>query len=238
MGLPAAAQQLTLEQIVQQLTAAQNRNRASVRPHVSTRSYHVSKSGNERGAVTAVLHRPAPGQMSYDILASTGGVPEKAVRKSLEKEVQLTREPSISEMTPRNYQFTYLGREPMNGIDCYVLGISPHERGKELLKGKIWVDAQQFLVRRLEGSPSKNPSFWVKDVDLAMTFGEVKGVWLQLQSDVKLNIRFAGEYLVRAQNTSLSLSERPVEIAQKQRRLRRATSNTGAYLRISPATQR
>lgn len=234
----AGAQDLSLGQILQQMSVAQTRNRANLRPYVSTRDYQVTKAGDERGAVTAVLHRPAPGQMSFEIVDSTGGFTEKAVRKSLEKEVQLTREPTISEITERNYAFELLGRERLNGIDCYVLKITPHERSKDLLDAKVWVDAQRFLIRYVEGSPSKNPSFWVKDLQLAMTFGEVQGVWLQVRSDVKLHVRFAGDYAVRAQNTSLALSEAPVEVARKQRPSRRSVTNAGAYLTMGSGTQR
>lgn len=234
----AVAQDMTVDQIVEQLTLAHLRNRAAQPPHTATRTYLVTKSGDDRAALTAILHREAPSELSFQIVDSTGGMAEKAVRKSLEKEVQLTREPTISEVSSRNYSFELLGRETLNGNDCYVLKITPHERSKDLVEGKIWVDTRRYLIRQLEGSPSRNPSWWVKDLDLKLTFGEIEGIWLQLRSEVKLHIRLAGDYVVHAQNTSLLLMERPVEVAQKQRLFRRITPTAGVFLRPGPGMQR
>jgi len=231
------AQQLTVDEIVQRLTAAHSQLRTVQRPHVSTRSYHVTKSGDDRASMTAILRRPAPAEMSFQIVESTGGTAENAVRKSLEKEVQITREPSISEVSPRNYEFTLLGQESLDGKDCYVLRITPHQRSKDLVEGRIWVDRNRFLIRKLEGKPSKNPSFWVKDLNLTLSFGEMNGVWVQLRSDVKLHIRLAGEYQVQAKNVSLTLLAPPVEIAQRQRAFRRTATRPAVYLRPAAGMQ-
>jgi hypothetical protein len=233
----AGAEELSVDQIVQRLTVAQSRNHADERPYISSRSYRVTKAGTERAAMTAIMRRPAPAEMSFQIVDSTGGVPEKAVRKSLEKEVEIIREPSISEVTARNYRFEWLGRERMNGVDCYVLKVIPRERTKDLIDGRIWIDAQTFLIRRMEGKPAKSPSWWIKDLDLQLTFGEVLGVWVQLRSEVTLHIRFAGEYVVQAQNTSVALLDHPLDIAKKQRLFRRYTP-TGAYVADAPSARR
>ena len=40
-------------------------------------------------------------------------------------------------------------------------------KNKFLYRGKIWVDAKDFAVVRIEGEPAKNPSIWIKKTEIA-----------------------------------------------------------------------
>ena len=47
--------------------------------------------------------------------------------------------------------FALLGRETIDGHDCYVLQLSPKREAVELVRGKAWVDASNFELRRIAG---------------------------------------------------------------------------------------
>jgi len=53
------------------------------------------------------------------------------------------------------------------------------------LLGQIWVDASTFRIRRIEGTPAKNPSIWIKNIHITMQFAELSGAWIgyNLQSE-------------------------------------------------------
>src|SRR5207302_1844416 len=55
------------------------------------------------------------------------------------------------------------------------------------------VDARTFLIRKVEGSPSKSLSFWLKDVRLVFHYQDVNGMWLRTASQAKARVRFSGE---------------------------------------------
>jgi hypothetical protein len=155
---------------------------------------------------------------------------EHAVRKALEKEAQLARTPEVSEITPRNYTFELLGNQILPGGGCYVVRIKPRERSKELLDGQIWVDTTTYQIRRVEGRLAKNPSFWVKQLDLVINFDEVSGMWLKTSSDAVARIRWAGEYRVTAQDSGVTLL-RPAVVARKAAppsRIRRTAAGLAA----------
>ncbi len=40
--------------------------------------------------------------------------------------------------------------------------VEPQTNNKLLFRGRIWVDAEDFAVVRIEAVPAKNPSFWTK----------------------------------------------------------------------------
>ena len=65
---------------------------------------------------------------------------------------------------PQNYDFRLLGTDETEGRPSYVLEISPKTKNQFMIRGRTWVDAVAFAITRLEGSPAKNPSFWIRSV--------------------------------------------------------------------------
>jgi len=190
---PAAAQDVTT--IVSNMVQAQRANRAQHTAYEVTRNYQVFKpeNPNSTSKVVAEVDFLPPGAKSFKITQSTGGMVEHVVRKSLEHEVELTQDPSESEYTPANYDFTLVGRDVVDGSQCYVLQLKPKHDSKDLLNGNAWVDAKTFLIRKVEGSPSKSLSFWLKDVRLTFRYQDVDGMWLRTSSQASAHVRFSGE---------------------------------------------
>ena len=58
--------------------------------------------------------------------------------------------------------------------------------------GRIWVDAADFAVVRLEGEPAKNPSFWTKDSKIEQTYSKVNDFWLPAFNRSASAIRLGG----------------------------------------------
>ncbi len=56
------------------------------------------------------------------------------------------------------------GTDEVRGRLAYVISITPKTSNKYLSRGKIWVDADEYAIVRIEGEPAKNPSFWFKSV--------------------------------------------------------------------------
>ncbi len=181
--------------IVARMVRAQAENRARMHPYMVNRTYQVFGHGEHeksKSEVTANIQFLPPNRKSYTIDKSSGGTAENVVRKALEKEVELSKDPSITAMNGENYDFSLIGEETNDGVTSYVLGIAPRRETKELLKGKIWVDKSNYLVRRVEGEPGKTPSWWVRSVHLVITFAENGGMWLQNSSVAKANLRIVG----------------------------------------------
>jgi hypothetical protein len=185
-----------LNAIIQRVEEAQLQNRQQVRPYSVTRDYLLY--GNDpdhiKGHIVAKVNFLPPNQKSYDIAESTGGFQEKVVRRVLDHEVDVTRDPQDTWLTSRNYNFELLGEQQLNGRRCYLLRSFPKRSDKNLMKANIWVDAASFRILRLDGEPNKSPSFWVRDVHIILDFGDVSGMWLQIHTQATAHVRFAGDY--------------------------------------------
>ncbi len=197
-----------LQTIVQRMTEKLEQNHANIRPYTVTRAYTLYGHG-ETAPKTQVLARVnflPPNQKSYDIAQTSGGMGEKVVRKVLEHEVEIAKDPESAMMTEQNYNFALVKRDSFKGRDCYLLHASPKRDDKRLIKADVWVDSASFEILHLEGEPVKSPSFWLKDVHITFDFGEVSGMWLQTASQATAHVRFAGDYKMHAQDLSLEIT--------------------------------
>jgi outer membrane lipoprotein-sorting protein len=209
LAASATAQELTADEVVARMVQAQQQNRQQAAAYVAERQYHVYKNENTKNdsQITAEISFLPPGDKTFAIKKSSGGMAENVVRKALEHESTMARNPGISSMTPENYAFELTGKAVVGDRLCYVLAITPKRETKDLIKGYIWVDAQRFMVRRAEGKPAKNPSWWVKDVTVRVEYNDVDGVWLQTASTATAKIRLAGDYTLNSQHVRLQRAE-------------------------------
>lgn len=209
MSANLSAQTPDTNTIVDNMVRAYKENRANIRAYRVSREYQVF-GGDQKKAkseITALIDFLPPREKSFKIEKSTGGMAERVVRKALEKEVELTKTPQVTEMTPANYDFVYVGEQTVSGYHCYAMDITPKKASKDLLVGRIWVDAERFLVRLIEGKPSKSPSFWVKDVKVKLTYADRRGIWVQTSSEATANVRFAGVFNLIARDTQFLTEE-------------------------------
>jgi hypothetical protein len=204
--LPGVSQApVTADAIVENMVIAYAENRTHLRPYVLTRRYLVLKSGQQKSKVIAAIIYLPPEANTFEIRDSTGGKAEGVVRKMLDKEMQLSRDFQSSGFNIANYEFQLMGEETLAGADCYVLAIHPKRTSKDLLDGKIWIDKELYLVRRVQGRPMKTPSWWVKDVFFTVDYGNLEGMWLQIGSSGEALVRFAGKYTLTSEKIAFGL---------------------------------
>jgi hypothetical protein len=95
-----------------------------------------------------------------------------------------------------NYEFTSAGSEATPQGQQYVLNLLPKTKNKFLYRGKIWVDAKDFAVVRIEGEPAKNPSFWIKNTMVKHRYVKVEDFWLPAENHTESVIRLGGRAIL------------------------------------------
>jgi hypothetical protein len=136
------------------------------------------------------------GSKEFEIVSSAGwGIVRNHVfPKLLAAETDASQPGSRerSRIIPENYSFEMLGADTVNDRPAYVLAVTPKTANKYLMKGKIWVDAQEYGIVRIEGQPAKNPSFWTKSVHFVHTYAKQGPFWLPLSDDSLTDVRILG----------------------------------------------
>jgi outer membrane lipoprotein-sorting protein len=226
-SLPSAPPDLNT--IVARMMAAQQRNKLQARAFTVKRDYQLlDKTQAQKAQVVAHITYMPPDQKQYRIESSYGGLGEKILRDVLEKETEQPRDPDRKALSAANYNFELLRTEQLDGTNCYVLGLNPKRDDKELIRGKLWVDTGTYNIRRIEGNPAKNPSWWIRDLHFLMSFAEVDGMWLRTFTYAVANVRFKGKYEMVSRDLEYSLA--PEQVVRRFRRRARPGIVTGAAL--------
>lgn len=138
----------------------------------------------------------ADGGKQFSILHEEGSraIRNHVFRKMLEQETKAssreTRE--STRIVPGNYSFEMVGADVVDGRPAYILQVNPRSKSKYLVRGRIWVDATDYAIERIEGSPARNPSFWTKSVHFVHTYQKVGDLWLAASTKSVTDVRIFG----------------------------------------------
>jgi len=123
------------------------------------------------------------------------------LRKMLDSEAEgSSREiRSSTRLSEENYEFHMVSAAMLDGRKSYLIAVVPKRREERLFEGKIWVDAQDYALVRVEGKPAKNPSFWIRSVHFVHTYKKSGPFWFPLLTESVTDVRIFG-------STSLDIS--------------------------------
>ena len=133
----------------------------------SGKSFHVTGESGSKTLVNHVLHK----------LLET------------EKDDSHSRDTALS---TANYRFEFEGSSQENGRQLYLFEVKPIAKSKLLYQGKIWVDAHDFALVRVEAQPAENPSFWIKSTTIDETYAKTGPFWFPTQNKSESKVRFGG----------------------------------------------
>ena len=196
-----------LNAIVQSLEAAEQQNPAKAQGYTMTRSYKLFHEDELEpvSQTTAEITFVPPRTKSYEIKQSSGTSRGKnLVRDILDLESVPTE--SSSEISRQNYEFIFLRQEELGDVLVYLLRMIPKRKERNLLNGLVWVDTETFRIQRIEGTPSKKPSWWLKTLDITLQYKELGGLWLPTYMTATAVVRLAGSYLLTSEAVGLQLS--------------------------------
>ena len=194
----------TLTQVLSRMAEARAQNQARLRSYVVTRTYTLygKDEQHRRTEVIADISFQPPGSKQYEIVRTEGsGVGERIVRRMLDGETKIVKDYAATDISPANYDFQLIGVDESLGVRCYLLSLTPKRTEKTLLRGNVWVDANTYLLRRIEAAPGKSPSWWLRDVELVFSYEDVEGLWLQTASQFTTNVRFFGRHTMKSHDS-------------------------------------
>ena len=194
----APAATLTTPQIVERLVQADNNRLAALGGYTGVRRYRFeNKKSNKRAELTTRISCDNAGVKTFEVISENGSgfVRNHIIRKMMDAEQEASQkgERQDTRIIPTNYDFTLVGTEILDGRSSYVLEVNPKTRNKFLVRGRIWVDAEDFAIARVEGQPAKNPSFWIRSVQIVQRYGRAGQFWLPASNQSVAQARIFGQ---------------------------------------------
>ena len=187
----------TSDEVVARMMARDNERQARLHGYSANRRYVLENPGHHKRAEMLVrVTSPEDGSKQFEVVSESGwgGARKHVFPRLLEAETEAAR-PDLrarSRITAENYTFSMAGTEDVRSRPAYILRIEPKTPNKYLARGRIWVDAAEYAVVRVEGQPSKNPSFWFKSVHFAHDYEKNGPFWFPALDRSVTDVRFIG----------------------------------------------
>lgn len=121
----------------------------------------------------------APEQKRFEVLerGGSGKVQKSVFLRLLEVEQENARESARQavDLSRRNYSFRLETFD--QAADAYIFDAEPRTANRYLLRGKIWVNAEDYGIQRIEGEPARKPSFLVRRTIFVHEFAKFGDFW-------------------------------------------------------------
>jgi hypothetical protein len=183
--------------IVERLVERNQDRAARLGTCTSKRSYHIEYHGFSRTMVADmnvdVLDQGSTSR-TFHITTQSGShvLVDHVLKRLLESEQTAAQNRNETGLTPDNYRFSLIGNTEEGGRQLFILQVEPKVNRKLLYRGKIWVDAEDYAVVRVEAQPAENPSFWIRSTQIHHVYTKVSEFWLPQHNVSQSKIRFGG----------------------------------------------
>src|SRR5579885_1367413 len=188
----------TGEELFAKLVEHNLRREANLKYYSVSRHYCVrDRNDKVRAELEGVMEYHAPGFKQFKVSSERGS---SIVRRLVfggiidsETDASNGRSHRDSSITPANYILDVVGDEIVDGHPCLVAKATPRRKDKYLFEGKVWVDRIDFAIVKIEGKPARNPSFWVKKVEIVRRYQKIVECWLPLRDETVSQVRIVGK---------------------------------------------
>jgi hypothetical protein len=187
---------LSSTQIVEQMMAHEQVHKQKLKHYRTVRHYQAEYRG-----FSAVIQARMDVEVNFDtasgkqfqIVSQSGSrfLLEKVLKRAVDSEKEASQQKSPP-LTPANYRFQLLGSEVLGGRPAYILDVQPIAPAKFLVRGKIWVDAADFAIAKMETEPAKSPSFFLSRPLIHYTGAKTDGFWMPKKLISETGIRIGG----------------------------------------------
>jgi hypothetical protein len=191
---------LTTEQVVDRLVQRNLERAHALTAYKGTRIYRLEYhgfAGARSAEMTVEVEYRSPASKEFKIQSESGPhwLLERVFHKLLQSEKEALTEENQAHIALNNdnYHFSLVGYESLPTGPCYVLSVEPLTKNKLLYRGRIWVDANDFAVARIEAAPAKTPSFWTKETKIEQLYAKVGDFWLPVSNRSNSVIRLGGQ---------------------------------------------
>ena len=191
--------QLTVPQVVDQLVKRNAERANSLGSYRGRRLYRLDYVGfptHLHAEMLVDMRYTAPASKEFTVVSQSG---EKWIIDHVFKRLLETERAAVegenwkqTALDNRNYNFTSGADDGANKLCPYALGVEPRVPTKFLYRGRIWVNAKDFAVCRIEAQPAGNPSIWIKRTDIRHTYLKVGDFWLPKENTSVSMIRLGG----------------------------------------------
>jgi outer membrane lipoprotein-sorting protein len=196
-SLPAPQPALTADEIARNLELRNQARNNALHHFEGTRTYTLHYYGfpnSQSAEMVVTMSYQSPSTKDFKIVSQTGSrfIIDHVFKRMLESEREAAQDQSRNALTSANYEFSLAGYEQTPEGNCYVLKVTPRTNNKFLYRGKIWIDAADFAMVKIEAEPAQNPSFFINRTEVHHRYKKVENFWLPAENRTTSYLRIGG----------------------------------------------
>jgi hypothetical protein len=92
------------------------------------------------------------------------------------------------------------GEQQLGPYRCFVTEAVPKRKDKYLFEGRVWIDANDYSVVRIEEHPAKKLSFWIQRADFVRQYQKIDGFWLPERDQTLVQVRLYGKEILKIEH--------------------------------------
>jgi len=189
---------VTEDQVFTELASHNQRRAAALRDYSALRTYQViDLAGKVHAEEIGHMEYIAPDKKTFTITseAGSGMVRRMALKPLINSEIEAAtgKEHHDSTISAENYSLNLLGEQQVGPYRCFVAEALPKRKDKYLFEGKLWIDAADYSVVRIEGHPAKKLSFWIQRADFVRQYQKIEGFWLPQRDETLVQVKLYGK---------------------------------------------
>lgn len=196
-GVSGADPLPTADVVVATMLARNTQRRTQLAGYRGMREYVLeNQRWHKRAEMLVRVAGDADETKHFEVVSETGwkAAQKHVLRKVLESEAEASS-PAIrneSRLSTENYEFHMAKTALLGDRMAYVIDVAPKRREERLFEGKIWIDAQDYALERVEGEPAKSPSFWIRSVHFVHTYQKSGPFWFPVSTESVTEVRIFG----------------------------------------------
>jgi hypothetical protein len=189
---------VTADQLFAELDAHNEVRKSALHDYSSRRTYQVvDLKGKVHAEEIGRMEFHAPDKKNFVVTSESGSgiVRRMALNQLISSEVEAAagKQHHDSAISPENYSLDLLGEQQVGPHHCFVAQAIPHRKDKYLFEGKVWIDADDYAVVRIQGHPAKKLSFWIQRADFVRQYQKIGSFWLPQRDDTFVQVRIYGK---------------------------------------------
>ncbi len=168
-----------------------------------------AENGKRTGWLEATTEYSPLAGFRYQVTAESGSsfVRDK-LREMLELErTVIARQPARYSLVNANYVFRPRG---VDAAGLAAIDVSPKREDHVLVKGTIFLSPADGALVQVKGRLVKNPSFWVRNVDVIRNYDRIVGVVVPVVLESRAQLRIFGPATLRVTYSYLEIDGRSV----------------------------
>jgi hypothetical protein len=169
-----------------------------------------AENGKRSGWIEAITDSSPLTGFRYQITAEGGSssIVRDKLREVLEAERDvIARQPARYALARANYTFQPKG---VDADGLAAIDVSPKRDDHALIEGTVFLRPSDAGLVRVQGRLVKNPSFWVKKVDITRTYECIGGVNVPVVLQSSVQLRLFGAATMQMTYSYLEIDGRPV----------------------------